>query len=210
MIRSAASKVMRVGRATSAVVGLAILLALAIGAANSALAHTNVDNKLFHLNHNNPGKALTQLVGTLASPLLKIDNNGTGPVLQLEADANQPPLVVNADSGTATNLSADKLDGKDSTEIGVNGWQTVVSNSGLNSDSPKGATASCPSGKIVVGIGYDIAGGTSGSAPNELTDVVVVQAGLVAVNAARVTALEEEPTSDNWFVRSRAICATAH
>jgi hypothetical protein len=209
MIRSAASKVVWVGRATSAVVGLAILLALAIGAANSALAHTNVDHKLFHLNHNNPGKALTQLVGTLASPLLKIDNNGTGPALQLEARANQPPLVVNADSGTATNLSADKLDGKDSTEIGVNGWQTVVSNSALNSDSPKGATASCPSGKIVVGIGYDIAGGTSGSAPNELTDVVVVQAGLIALNSVRVTALEEEPTSDNWFVRSRAICATA-
>ena len=209
MIRSAASKVMWVGRATSAVVGLAILLALAIGAANSALAHTNVDNKLFHLNHNNLGKALTQLVGTLASPLLKIDNNGTGPALQLEAGANQPPLVVNADSETATNLSADKLDGKDSTEIGLNGWQTVVSNSALNSDSPKGATASCPSGKIVVGIGYDIAGGTSGSAPNELTDVVVVQAGLLAVNTVRVTALEEEPTSDNWFVRSRAICATA-
>jgi hypothetical protein len=208
MIRSAASKVMRVGRATVFLVGLAVILALVIGVASTASAHTDYKG-LFHLNHFNPGKALTQLVGALASPLLKIDNNGTGPALQLEAGANQPPLMVNADSGTATNLSADKLDGKDSTEIGVNGWQTVVSNSAHNSDSPKRATASCPSGKIVVGIGYDIAGGTSGSAPNELTDVVVVQAGLLAINSAFVTALEEEPTSDNWFVRSRAICATA-
>lgn len=189
-------------------VGLAVILALVFGQASTASAHKGYKG-LFHPNHSNLGKALTQLVGTLSSPLLKIDNNGTGPALQLEAGVNQLPLVVNGDSETATNLSADKLDGKNSTEIGVNGWQTVVSNSALNSDSPKGATASCPSGKIAVGIGYDFADDTSGSAPNEMTDVMVVQAGLIAVNSVRVTALEEEPTSDNWFVRSRAICATA-
>jgi hypothetical protein len=123
MIRSAVDKVMWIGRATSALVGLAILLALAIGAANSALAHTNVDNKLFHLGHSNkvgtasaPGNP-TALVATLSDALksaLVVNNKSGGPALSLGVAQDQAPLKVNAAAGTATNLSADELDGEDS------------------------------------------------------------------------------------------------
>jgi hypothetical protein len=70
------------------------------------------------------------------------------------------------------NLNADKLDGKNATQLGVNGLQIVVANSLFNSSSPKGATATCPAGKVVVGAGYDISGGTSGDPGNEVIDVV--------------------------------------
>jgi hypothetical protein len=70
---------------------------------------------LFHLDHsNNVTTTPTKLTATLANQVLKIDNNGTGPALSLEANAGRAPLVVNASAGKATNLNADKLDGKDS------------------------------------------------------------------------------------------------
>ena len=114
MIRSLFGKVMWLGRATSALVGLVVLFALAIGAANSALAHSGVDAKLFHLGHNNPVSAISTLTGTLTGAVLKVDNNGTGPALSLEAGSGQAPLTANAAAGTATGLSADELDGRDS------------------------------------------------------------------------------------------------
>jgi len=114
MVRRLFGKVMWLGRATSALVGLAVLFALAIGAANSALAHTNMDAKLFHLGHNNPVAAISTLAGTLTGAVLKVDNNGTGPALSLEASTGKAPIAVNWAAGTATGLSADELDGRDS------------------------------------------------------------------------------------------------
>ncbi len=123
MIRRLFGKVMWLGRATSALVGLAVLLALGVGAANSALAHTTVDNKLFHLGHSNrvgtattPG-APTALVATLSDAVksaLVVTNKSGGPALSLGVVQDQAPLKVNAEAGTATNLSADELDGRDS------------------------------------------------------------------------------------------------
>lgn len=107
-------KLMWVGRATSAVVGLLVLFLVAIGAANSALAHAGVDTKLFHLGHNNPVVAISTLAGTLTGAVLKVDNNGTGPALSLEAGTGKAPIAVNGAAGTATGLSADELDGRDS------------------------------------------------------------------------------------------------
>ncbi len=61
----------------------------------------------------------TALVGKVASgEALVVKNPSGGPALGLQADAGEAPLTVNADSGTATNLSADEIDGKDSGELG--------------------------------------------------------------------------------------------
>ncbi len=140
MLRSAASKVMWVGRATVFMVGLAVILGLLFGAASTALAHSGVDKKLFHLGHNNPVSAASTLAGNLAGKVLQVTNSGTangssaiqannkspvspairainsggGPALGLSAGSGKAPLTVNAAAGTATNLSADKLDGEDS------------------------------------------------------------------------------------------------
>lgn len=113
-------KVMWLGRATSALVGLAVLVALGVGVANSALAHTNVDTKLFHLGHSNSTTRPTALVGTLSDAVksvLVVQNKSRGPALSLGVAQDQAPLKVNPEAGTATDLSADELDGLDSSEF---------------------------------------------------------------------------------------------
>jgi hypothetical protein len=60
----------------------------------------------------NAVKATTSMVGTLAGPILKLDNNGAGPALGLEVQDSAAPLMVNEGAGTAAGLSADELDGK--------------------------------------------------------------------------------------------------
>jgi hypothetical protein len=73
-----------------------------------------VDAKLFHLGHNNPVGAVSTLTGNLAGAGLKVNNDGTGPALSLVAGAGKAPLTADAAAGTATGLSADELDGRDS------------------------------------------------------------------------------------------------
>jgi hypothetical protein len=124
MLRSAVSKVMWVGRAVVFLVGLAVILGLVFGMLSKATAHTGSAG-LFHLNHNNPVTALSTLAGTLAGPVLKVDNNGTGPALTLEVGSNKAPLRVNPEAGKATNLDADKVDGKDSTELEPRGYAQI-------------------------------------------------------------------------------------
>jgi hypothetical protein len=63
MLRSVASKVAWVGRTASMVFGLALVLALVFGTLSVAVAHSGVDTKLFHLNHNNVTTTLTKLTG---------------------------------------------------------------------------------------------------------------------------------------------------
>ena len=101
------------------------------------------------------------------------------------------------------------MDGTSAGEIGVNGLvQVFGSTSHTNSDSPKTESVQCPAGKMVVGTGYRISDGTNGSFPNQEANVVIkeVEAGYSEVS---VTAVEEEPTSANWFLNPQAICATA-
>jgi hypothetical protein len=144
-------------------------------------------------------------VATAVSTLLR---KGPGPALKLKVGPGQPPLVANAAAGKATNLDADKIDGQDVTQIGVNGLQRIEVESLENSVSSKQATATCPSGKVLVGTGFDIFGGKSGVSPDQQTDVMMdfVIPGSTSVTAA---AYEDEATSANWRVKAIAICATA-
>ena len=191
-MRTAARTVMWVGKATVFLVGLSVILALIFGVASTA---SGANGKPFLLGKKN--------VATAVSTLLK---RGPGPALKLKVGSG-PPLAVNS-SETVTNLNADKIDGQDVTQIGVNGLQRVEVESAENSVSSKLATASCPSGKVLVGTGFDIFGGKSGASPNQETDVMMdfVIPGSTSVTAA---AYEDEPTSANWSVKAIAICATA-
>ena len=91
-----------------------VLIVLALGAAWTAAAHTGVVG-LLRLDHFDTGGALSTLAGNLASPIVRFVNNGTGPAMNLQVQSDRPPLTVNSAAGTATNLSADELDGNDST-----------------------------------------------------------------------------------------------
>jgi hypothetical protein len=192
MLRSAASKVLWVGKATVFLVGLSVILALIFGVASMALG---ANGKPFLLGKKN--------VATAVSTLVK---KGAGPALNLKV-ASGPPLAVSS-SETVTNLNADKVDGKDVAAIGVNGLQRVEAESAENSVSSKQVTASCPLGKVLVGTGFDVFGGKSGTSPNQETDVMMdfVIPGSTSVTAA---AYEDEATSANWSVKAIAICATA-
>ena len=115
MVRSAASKVMWVGRATVFLIGVAVILALVFGVASTVSAHT--DNKgFFHLGHKNVSGAMSRLAGKVAGPSLFIGNGSEDPkatALRLNVKPGKPPLKVNSDAKVPM-LNTDKLDGNDS------------------------------------------------------------------------------------------------
>ncbi len=118
MLRSALSKVAWVGRTASMVFGLALVMALVFGGASVALAGNLDPLKIGSLK--NAATKTTQLVGKVATgEALVVKNPSGGPALGLQVNAGQAPVTVNAEAGTATGLSADKLDGMDSSAFGV-------------------------------------------------------------------------------------------
>jgi hypothetical protein len=208
-MRRVASKVMWVGRATVFLVGLAVVLAVVLGLASAALAGTGV-GAAFNLGKTNTVNRLSQLVGSTDNPMLRVTNQSSGTdatALTLQVQPGHAPMRVNSSTQVA-GLNADRVDGQDVAQIGVNGLQRVEAESAENSVSSKQATASCPSGKALVGTGFDIFGGKSGTSPNQETDVMMdfVIPGSTSVVAA---AYEDEATSANWSVKAIAICATA-
>ena len=62
MIRSAASKVMFVGRATTFMVGLAVIVTLTVGVAGAAFGANGAN---FLLGKTNTANAITQMVGSV-------------------------------------------------------------------------------------------------------------------------------------------------
>ncbi len=210
MIKTAASKVMWVGRATVFLVGLAVILALVLGMATMAFAANGNNFVLGVLN--NSATAITKLTGNVSGkPALQVSNPNTAAgskALQLDVADGNAPLTVNATAGKATNLNSDTLDGLDSTQIGVNGLQLIKNSTAFNSDSPKSVTVTCPSGKVVVGTGFDISGGRSGLTPTARANVVMETVS-VTDTSVLVEALEEEPVDFNWQVQAQAICVTA-
>jgi hypothetical protein len=94
---------------------------------------------------------------------------------------------------------------------GVSGLEQVSAQSGSNSDSSKQVTATCPATKHVTGSGAEIVGGTTGSPPNELADVVIqkiVPGEEGGTGEVLVKAVEEEATGADWSVVAFALCAS--
>jgi hypothetical protein len=207
MAKKVYKKVMFVGRATTFVVGLTVILALTVGLASTALAGTGVGAR-FQLGQTNTVNAITKLVGSAVGPSLQIDNNSTdaaATALDLQVEPGKAPMKVNSATQVA-NLNADKLDGKSVGDIGVNGLVRVSSASAANSYHWKEASVSCPAGKVAVGSGYDIIYGESNQ--GQETDVVVTEL-TPAYSHVYVEAMEEEPNDSNWMVLAKAVCATA-
>jgi hypothetical protein len=102
-VRKILGRAMMVGKAATLCVGLAVVLALTAGVATDALA---ANGKPFLLGKSNVATKVSTLV-----------NRGVGPALGLKVGADQAPITVNPEAGTATGLSADELDGKDSVDF---------------------------------------------------------------------------------------------
>jgi hypothetical protein len=115
MIRSAVNKVVWMARATTVVVGVAIMLGLIFGVATSALGANGGNFILGSLN--NTATAITKLTGTVGGgPALQVSNPSTATgstALDLQVATGKAPMKVNSQT-KVTNLNADKVDGKDS------------------------------------------------------------------------------------------------
>ena len=196
------------GRGTATMMGVAVMLAFTVGLASTALAGTGIGAR-FDLGKTNTVSAVSKLVGNVAGASLLIVNNATNAsatALELRVEPGKAPMKVNPEAGTATDLSADELDGKSADEIGVNGLEEVVSSSAFNSDSFKRVTAKCPLGKVVVGTGYQISDDQQDVQEAANFGVIAVIPG---IDLVEVIAAEQAPTSANWIVDAYAVCATA-
>jgi hypothetical protein len=157
------------------------------------------------------GLNVDEVDGNSASDFLGANDKAAGATFADQADhADQAAKADDAAHAVRADRAANagKVDGLSADEIGVNGLEQVTAISDSDSDSSKTATADCPEGKMVVGTAYSITGGESGTFPNAEANVVID-----TVNPSDLfvttTALEEEPTSANWALVARAICATA-
>jgi hypothetical protein len=194
MLRSAASKVMWVGRATVFLVGLAVILALLVGVASMAFAR---DGQSFILGERNVAQSLSTLVRQEA-----------GPALSLQVDRGAPPLAVNSES-RVDNLNADELDGRDASEIGINGYELVSVQSAFDSTAHKVAKASCPEGKQAIGGGARVFPSTADSRRN--TAPIVIRYNTPDTFNDRswtVIADEFQDYGFSWWVSATAICAS--
>jgi hypothetical protein len=97
---------MFVGRATTFMVGLAVILALTVGVTGAAFGANGAN---FLLGKSNTANAITQLVGSVAGPGLQIDNNSTdaaATALDLQVEAGKAPMKVNSDAQVAKSASS--------------------------------------------------------------------------------------------------------
>ena len=136
MLRSAASKVMWVGRATVFLVGLAVILAVVFGMASAAFG-ANGGN--FILGQNNAATALTRLTGNVNGSAMQIVNNNADAndsALSLSVQQGEAPMRVNS-SKVVTNLNADKLDGQEASDLAEpRGYAHITDEGTVDTDYP--------------------------------------------------------------------------
>ncbi len=135
MLRSTAIKIAWVGRTASMVFGLALVLALVVGVASTALGANGQNFILGKLN--NAATSVTGLVGNVNGAAMKVSNPNAGAddtALSLSVQAGEAPMRVNsgvrvanlnaaragiADSAVsaANAQNADKVDGRHATDL---------------------------------------------------------------------------------------------
>jgi hypothetical protein len=197
MLRPFWSLVFWLGRATTYALGLLVLLGLLLWPVSFGLAA--VGDPLLAGRTNEVVDRVTALAASLAGPVLRLTNQGTGPALDLRVKTGVPPMKINSGAKVAQ-LNADLLDGKDATAF-LRGYEIVNVQTALDSSSPKETYAVCPLGKRVVGGGNSLL--------NEAGKVVVTRS--LPTSSAEgwvATAIETGAgTSGSWRLSVRAVCA---
>ena len=163
------------GRGTATMMGLAVMLAVTVGLASTALAGTGVGNR-FDLGKVNTVNTVSSLVGSVAGSSMKIDNNSTGTgatALRLEVEPGKPPMSVNSTT-EVQGLNVDSLDGRNSTEFlqessdrddFFSGRTYTKSGNGVTLAAGQSAfaTASCDPGDAALSGGYNFGLGNHNS-----------------------------------------------
>ena len=117
MLGRIVGKVLWVGRTAATVFGLALVMALVFGLATTAIGTTGGN---FILGKANGASTVSKLTASVAGPALTLVNQSTdnaSTALNINVAPGKAPMKVNAAAGTATQLSADELDGKDSSDF---------------------------------------------------------------------------------------------
>jgi hypothetical protein len=152
MTKTIARKVMWVGRATVFTVGLAITLALILGVAATALAAVPGDP--FKLGRINRIDGLSTLVGSADGALLRINNEGSGPAIDLRVEEGEVPMNVNSTT-RVNDLNADRVDGKDSTAfVPAETYEVQKSTLGEGEGQQGNRIANCDRGDVLLGGGF--------------------------------------------------------
>ena len=116
LMKATLMRLWRLTRATSIVVGLAVMVALVGGVVSLALAKPPAGGEPPPSGGETAASILKGVTNT-ATTVTTLINSGTGAALNLVVQSGEPPLTVNPGAGTATGLSADTVDGKDSTDF---------------------------------------------------------------------------------------------
>jgi hypothetical protein len=118
MVQTIFSGAWRMGRATALALGVAVMLALIVGAASTAFG-ANGDN--WKLGKSNFATKITTLTGNLGvnGPMVRLTNNNAGTddtALDLQVQTGEAPMTVNS-STRVDSLNADQVDGKSASEF---------------------------------------------------------------------------------------------
>jgi hypothetical protein len=121
MVRTILHKVKWAGKATVLMAGMAMILALVLGVATTALGATGGN---FILGKANVAGAVSKLTAGISGAALQVVNNGAGTALDLRvgssttppADKTVAPMKVDSQARVA-NLNADEVDGRDATSF---------------------------------------------------------------------------------------------
>lgn len=147
------ARILWLGRGTATAMGVAVMLAVVLGVATTALGAVPGDP--FKLGRTNTIDQMSTLIGSTSGTLLRINNKGGGPALDLRVEEGKAPMNVNSNA-RVNGLNADRLDGKDSTAFVPTESYTVSELlEGEGGGDIEGAEAKCDRGDTLLGGGFD-------------------------------------------------------
>ncbi len=184
---------------------VAVFIALGAGAYAAGLARDTVKSKQI--------KAGAVKADELADNAVTSPKVANGSLLSEDFAGGQLPSGQQGPQGERGLQGAQGTPGEPG-EPGLSGLVQVTNASANDSISSKSAVATCPPGKVAISGSADINGGTTGSSPDQLTDVVITNSGspspeTTVPGTVFARAHEEEPHAGSWNVQVRGICANA-
>jgi len=152
MTKTILARSMWMARGTATMMGMTVMLAVVLGLGTTALAAVPGDP--FKLGRTNTVDTLSTLVGSASGALLRVNNDGSGPALDLRVEPGEAPMNVN--STTLVNaLNADQLDGLSANDfISEDKTYTVsATEAGSGGGADETVFAACDSGDRILGGG---------------------------------------------------------